>query len=382
MSAADGNAAPTNRDQALAEMYRQMDQLYLFGFWAVNTEKSHDEVERLKDARRAIPHLWKYADMEPILHNSAELITMENSERRSLILVNPGLAPSRATVSTLYAAYRLNDPNEIMPPHRHSPNAVRFGLTGKQNFTGVEGENITFGPGDLVLTPHDTWHNHGNQGDEPAVNVSILDLPLVETLNATYFEHDYTEVVDGQRVRRKLQSDRFPSDYSEAVYGIGGLKPRFLSHNRGTGNASPMYVYRWEATLRALDRLRDYDGSAHEGITLEYIDPVSGASPYRTTAFFAQLLRPGEKLLPVKQSASQIVVPFQGKGYTVVDGKRIDWTQFDCLALPGASWYEHVNTDPDNDAILFVSSDEPTLKVLGFYRKHGKTAGGEIVRLD
>jgi gentisate 1,2-dioxygenase len=35
-----------------------------------------------------------------------------------------------------------------------------------------------FGPGDLVLTPHDTWHNHGNEGDEPAINLSVLDLPL------------------------------------------------------------------------------------------------------------------------------------------------------------------------------------------------------------
>jgi len=74
---------------------------------------------------------------------------MDDSERRSLILVNPGLAPQRATVSTLYTAYRLNDPNEVMPPHRHSPNAIRFGLTGRQNFTGVEGEDITFGPGDM-----------------------------------------------------------------------------------------------------------------------------------------------------------------------------------------------------------------------------------------
>jgi len=46
----------------------------------------------------------------------------------------------------MYTAYRLNDPNEVMPPHRHSPNAIRFGLTGKQNFTGVEGEDMTSAP--------------------------------------------------------------------------------------------------------------------------------------------------------------------------------------------------------------------------------------------
>ncbi len=68
----------------------------------------------------------------------------------------------------------------------------------------------------MLLTPHDTWHNHGNVGDEPAINLSVLDLPLVETLNAIYFEHDYREVVDGQLVKKKVQSARVPSDYSAA----------------------------------------------------------------------------------------------------------------------------------------------------------------------
>ena len=98
----------------------------------------------------------------------------------------------------MFAAYRINNPNEIAPAHRHSPNAIRFGLTGRTNFTGVEGEPITFGPGDLVLTPHDTWHNHGNEGEGGAVNLSVLDMPLVNVLNATYFESDYFEE-DGQR---------------------------------------------------------------------------------------------------------------------------------------------------------------------------------------
>ena len=122
------------------------------------------------------------------------------SERRSLIMVNPALKPLVATVTTLFAAYRINVPHEIMPPHRHSPNAIRFGITGSTNFTGVEGENITFGPGDLVLTPHDTWHNHGNGPDDASVNLSVLDMPLVNILNATYFEHDYTEDEGGKTV--------------------------------------------------------------------------------------------------------------------------------------------------------------------------------------
>src|ERR1700738_3289998 len=213
--------AESNREQALKALYDDISAASLFPFWATTTKVEHDEVRQLLGSRNAVPHVWSYANtLEPLLRLSAELVTMDDPERRSLILVNPGLSPQRATVSTLYTAYRLNDPNEVMPPHRHSPNAIRFGLTGSSNFTGVEGEDITFGPGDMVLTPRDTWHNHGNTGGQPAINLSVLDYPLVENLNALAFDHDYKEA----GVAKKKQSARFPTDYSARVCGAGGLR--------------------------------------------------------------------------------------------------------------------------------------------------------------
>ena len=375
-------AAGRDRQAELDALHRDVAEHNMFPFWAVSMDVAHDEVARLKETQKAIPFIWKYkTDIEPLLYRSAELITTESSERRSLILVNPGLKPRRASVSTMYTAYRLNDPNEIMPPHRHSPNAIRFGLTGRQNFTGVEGENIVFGPGDMVLTPHDTWHNHGNEGDEPAINLSVLDLPLVETLNATYFEHDYTEEEQGEQVRKVVQSARFPSDYSQRVYGQGGLMPRFLSHDRGTGNASPMYVYRWEMMRELLERFRDWDGDPYEALMVEYVDPTNGEPVFKTITFFAQMLRPGERTRPLKQNASLLCAPFEGRGHSIVEGMRLEWEQFDTFAVPGGAWCEHVNGSDSEPAILFVASDEPTLKALALYQKHGKTAAGDVVRL-
>jgi gentisate 1,2-dioxygenase len=371
-----------NRQAALDQLHADVYDRNMAPFWAIDLRNRNDEDRQVRDDRKAVPFLWSYArDIEPLLHRSAELITTESSERRSLILVNPGLAPRRASVTTMYTAYRLNDPREIMPPHRHSPNAIRLGLTGRQNFTGVEGENITFGPGDIVLTPHDTWHNHGNHGDDNAINLSVLDLPLAETMNSMYFEHDYTEEEEGKRVARKMQSERFPPEYSQMIYGSGGLLPRFVSHQRGAGNASPMYVYRYDMMRSMLEKFRDWDGDPHEAIMIEYVDPTSGQPVYKTITFFMQMLRPGERTLPLKQSASLIVAPFEGRGYTLVGDKRIDWEQFDSVALPGATWYEHVNASDREPAILFVASDEPALKALAFYQKHGKNKNGDIVKL-
>ena len=381
--AKDATADRSNRDARLAALYGKLDGLDLAPYWAVqNGPAEHDEDGQVLKGRKALPFIWKYADIEPLLYEAAELISMDDSERRSIVLVNPGMAPVRATVSTLYTAYRLNDPREVMPPHRHSINAVRIGLTGNQNFTGVEGEPITFGPGDVVLTPADAWHNHGNHGDDFAVNVSVLDLPLSEVLNAASFEHDYREEEDGKLVSRREQSARYMDDYSHRTYGFGGLTPRFVDHRRGTGRHSPMYVYRWERTRELLESFRDHDGSPWDAIQVEYTNPLTGRPAYPTMTFFGELLRPGERTLPQQQNASQVVFPFHGGGHSIIDGQRFDWRPFDAIAIPGGAWYEHANGSDRDDAILFVASDEPTLKTLGFYRRQGRTEAGEIVALD
>jgi gentisate 1,2-dioxygenase len=377
--------ATPGRASALDALHEDIARKHMFPFWAVAAGPGHDEVKRLMGAApRAVPFLWSYAEtIAPLLVKAAKLVTTVESERRSLILVNPGLAPRRATVTTLYTAYRLNDPNEVMPPHRHSPSAIRFGLTGKQNFTGVEGEDMTFGPGDLVLTPHDTWHNHGNTGAEPAVNLSVLDLPLVETLNAVYFEHDYKELEDGKAVAKNKQTARVPSDYSERIYGHGGYLPRFVSHHRGTGAASPMYCYRWEPLRALLESHKDWDGDPYDALTVEYVDPVNGGPLFKTMTFFAQMLRPGERTRPLKQTASLLVTPFEGGGlgHTVVGGQRFDWQSFDTLAVPANEWFEHVNESRTRPVVLFVASDEPALRAFGLHKKWGRTPEGDVVRL-
>lgn len=375
----DLKPAGSSKEAALREMYAGINDKHMFPFWAKQSDVEHDEVRQLMNGPKPVPFLWSYKnDIEGLLKRSAELVTAEDTDRRSLVLINPGLSPRRATVSTLYTAYRQNDPNEIMPPHRHTASAVRLGLIGSENFTGVEGEDITFGHGDLVLTPRDTWHNHGNVGDTPAINLSVLDYPLVESLNALSFDHDYRE--DG--VAKKKQSARFASDYSASVYGAGGLKARFVNHYRGVGGSSPMYVYRYEAVREMLEKHRDVE-NPHEAVLIEYTDPLTGGPVYKTMGFFMQMLRPGERTLAVKQSASLLVSPLEkgpGSCQAVVDGKAFDLELFDTLALPGGVWTEYVNNS-GAPVVLFVASDEPALAHFGLLTRYGRSASGDVINL-
>ena len=375
-------AQAVSRQQRLDALHALTSKLSLFEFWGEDPAYERQATDRLQFRVAARPHHWKYRDIQPCLLQAAELIPLEISERRSLIMVNPALRPAIATVTTMFAAYRINMPHEIAPVHRHTPNAIRFGLTGHTNFTSVEGENITFGPGDLVLTPHDTWHNHGNGPDEASVNLSVLDMPLTNFLNATTFEHDYREEESGRMQKKVIQSAKVADDYSHRMYGAAGLTPRFIRHARGAGTSSPKFVYRWAESETLLDRLRGEEGSAFEGIQVEYTDPVSGGPIYKTMTFILQLLRPGESLLPVRQNASQICTVFRGRGTSIVGGERFAWEPFDTFCIPGGEWYEHANTEGSEDAVLFISSDEPAVRALGLALKHGRERSGNVVLLE
>ncbi len=62
-----------------------------------------------------------------------------------------------------------------------------------------------------------------------------------------------------------------------------------------------MYVYRWDMMRDMLERHKDWDGDPYEALMVEYVDPMSGGPVFKTITFFVQMLRPGEKTLPLRQ---------------------------------------------------------------------------------
>ena len=79
-------------------------------------------------------------------------------------------------------------PGETARAHRHTPTAIRFIIEGQGAYTSVDGERVIMNPGDLVLTPSWTWHDHGNLTDKRVVWMDGLDLPLVQSLDAMFFQ--------------------------------------------------------------------------------------------------------------------------------------------------------------------------------------------------
>ena len=173
-----------------------------------------------------------------------------------------------------------------------------------------------------------------------------------------------------------------PPDYSQRIYGYGGLMPRFAGkQKRGAGFSSPMFVYRWDMMRELLERHQaTATAIPTTALMVEYVDPTDRPAGVQDDHVLRADAAPGRDDAAGAQTASLLVAPFEGTGYSIVDGQRFDWTQFDTLAVPGGSWCEHVNGSDKDPAILFVASDEPTLKTLDALSRNGaatKTTGSQ-----
>src|ERR1044071_6030812 len=166
---------------------------------------------------KAVPFVWHWQDLRPQAMRAAELVGTAQAERRVLRLTNPEL-PGIAS-NTLVANIQIVMPGEIARAHRHSGAALRLIIEGRGGYTVVNGERIPMRPGDLVLTPNWSWHDHANDSTSPMIWMDGLDAPLVRMLESAFQEYFPEE--------RQPQSVTRGTTY--AGYGRGPLRPAWQS---------------------------------------------------------------------------------------------------------------------------------------------------------
>jgi gentisate 1,2-dioxygenase len=325
-------------------------------------QRFYDTTERaslvpgwLPSARRlktkVAPFLWRWAEVEPLVHRSGEVVTPDRDvERRVLRLANPEL--EHGTTHTISAALQLLLPGECAPAHRHTPTAIRWILQGERAYTTVEGDKCYMGRGDLILTPSWTWHDHGNEGSGPMIWLDGLDTPLVRNLQATFFE-DFPE--DQQPITSVGESER--------KYASGALRPAW---EEAPVPYSPLWHYKWDRTYEALHELAQVGSSPFDDVAMEYSDPATGGPVLRSMACWVQLLRPGVRTKAHRHTSSAVYQVFRGEGHSIIDGQRFDWAEGDFFVVPSWAWHEHAN-ESSQEAILFSIQDIPVMKALSLF---------------
>src|ERR1041385_2895601 len=255
------------------DLYRRMDKHNMAPLWEV----LHNLIPN-EPATPCKPALWKYRDARPYLMEAGKLTTAKEAIRRVLILENPGLRGESCITQSLYAGLQLILPGEIAPSHRHSQSALRFIVEGAGAYTAVDGERTTMYPGDFIITPSWTFHDHGNPGSDPVVWMDGLDIRIVE-LFAAQFHEVYPEEVQPV-VRREGAA---PAPFGHGRAPLSAVSP--------FGKTTPIFNYPYARSRESLELLsRDQDPDACHGWKMQFVNPLTGGDRMPTLAAVIQRL--------------------------------------------------------------------------------------------
>ncbi|WP_112187221.1 gentisate 1,2-dioxygenase [Ralstonia sp. GX3-BWBA] len=332
--------------------YAQLDGRQLAPLW----ESLHSLVPR-EPTPRIVPAIWKYNEVRPLVMQAGAVISAEEAVRRVLILENPGLPGKASVTSTLYAGLQLILPGEIAPSHRHTQSALRFIVEGRGAWTAVNGERTTMHPGDFIITPSWTWHDHGcptlEDGGEPVVWLDGLDIPLVQQFDCGFAEN-YPEAQ--QPVMR-------PEGDSYARFGHNMVPVR----HRVTDPTSPIFSYPYARSLEALDTLyRHGELDPWDGVKLRYVNPATGGWPMPTIATFMQFLPKGFAGKTYRSTDATVYSVVEGRGTARIGDAQFEFEPRDVFVAP--SWAP-VQLNASEDAVLFSYSDRPVLSALNLLRE-------------
>jgi len=301
----------------------------------------------------ASPALWRYQEMRALLLEAGSLITAKEAERRVLILENPSMTGTSLITQSVYAGLQLVDPGETTTTHRHVTAALRFVIESDRGYTAVDGERTTMHPGDFVITPSWTYHDHGNPGDTPVIWLDGLDIPIVNLLGASFAEPH----------PRGLQPMTRKEGDASARYSQN-LLPVDYTPGRST---TPVFNYPYARSREALDWLyRNSPLDACHGIKMQYSNPATGGSPMPTIGAFLQLLPAGFRGSAYRSTDATVYCAAEGAGTSRIGGTAFEWRKNDVFVVP--SWCP-VSHQAIGEAVLFSFSDRPVHKALGLWRE-------------
>jgi len=245
-------------------------------------------------------------------------------------------------------------PGETAPTHRHTASALRFVIESQGGYTSVDGERTTMHPGDFIVTPSWTFHDHGNPGNGPVVWMDVLDIPFVNMLDAGFSEH---YEADGTQPVTKREGDslaRFGSNLMPVDY-------------RPERQATPIFSYPYARSRETLDWMyRNSPLDAWHGVKMRFVNPATGGAPLPTIATFIQFLPAGFHGSPYRSTDATIFCVVEGAGRSQIGKTSLTWKQHDIFVAP--SWMP-VAHEATSETVLFSASDRPVQQMLSLWRE-------------
>jgi gentisate 1,2-dioxygenase len=209
-------------------------------------------------------------------------------------------------------------------------------------------------PGDFVVTPTGSFHDHGNDGREPVLWLDGLDVFIVNLLNSAFGE-DHPD----------RQQSILREEGASAAQFAGGILP--VGFQAGSPRSS-VFIWPYERSRQALWSLtRNERIDSALGVGLRFVDPATGKSPVRTMTAGMRMLSAGFTGENYRSISGAVMAVVEGRGRIAFVGlPPLDLGPGDVFVVPSWCWHSF---EASEDMVVFAFSDEELQRHLGFWRE-------------
>lgn len=267
-------------------------------------------------------------------------------------LVGPGgQCPSRVIDTRIIEIA----PGQRTSTHRHAHSAELFVLDG-EGYTVVNDRRFSWSRWDAFYIPTNAWHYSVNTGNSAARFVSISDAPLFDFFNVDRFEDvgavdppgPFCPETELQRLARSLGS-RIEGEYEQAIVAAAENERRL---------ATGTLVSHFKEQTLLINK---------KGTKSTFLVDVSQGFHGTGLSMVMFQIAPGGWQSKHRHGGEAVLYCVEGKGYSVLEDERYDWSAGDATLVSKWCWHQHFNADPDNVAVIIrMHMWETQMKLMSF----------------
>ena len=323
------------------------------GYTPLSAELWPAHIVRSDEISQALDHL---ASGSPGVDGRREVLAVHPSSREPGI----GLAPSIAV------SFGVLLPGERTRPRRGNASSFSMALSGRASIH-VDGREIAVGPRDSWNTPGMRLESIRNDSDETLAYLSYSNAPLLQKLEVLYHEYDVPEAEAEAEARATAAQHSARIAKAKEIAGnaiaIGETGAMLLPYEHLIDPdfvESRALTWAWDDIAPHLGLVRAL-GQGYTGRPLWCLyNPATGNKNGTTFSFFATIASAAPNMVgPAHRHVSSAInYILEGGGYSVVDGRRLDWGAGDImLSAPG--WSPHGHATGPEGAVILTVQDHP-----------------------
>lgn len=304
---------------------------------------------------------YKTLDASKVVAKAEDINPMWNSHGNTWYLVRKEMGFDTYGVGMFIEEIAPGKTNLM---HRHFSEATVYILQGKGH-TLLDEDSVEWEAGDAVFVPPMRWHEFYNDGKEPMRFIGMGSSEFLKS-NGIHFQQNVDMVGDDEKPhfgrRPSLSVSTAPSSSrakqvvrekdSQGLYeGDRDFERELEERRMGT-----------KLVARGKDVDPHWDGQSWKHYL---VDPRLGFDAY-VHQIIIEDIPPGQHSVEHRHLFEEAVFVLEGKGHTILNGKRYDWKKHDALFLPPFYWHQSFNDDPDHRSRWLVMNNALIIKSLGY----------------